>query len=57
VTAARDHDRNLADAAALSSLYTAKGDAGRRLTLWQAWDASLPGNPFIRTQLERAIGE
>jgi len=45
----------------LDSLYRRTGDvtkadgmAGRRLELWQNWDRNLPGNAFVRRQLEAA---
>lgn len=46
---------------ALAALYRRAGDTtraddfqARRLDLWRRWDRKLPGNVFIRSQLEAA---
>jgi tetratricopeptide (TPR) repeat protein len=63
-----DPANDLRDATKLSSLYRsiatlyrragnltkAEGMASRRLRLWQQWDRNLPGNAFVRRQLEAA---
>jgi len=63
-----DPANDLRDAAKLSGLYRsiaalyrragnltkAEGMTRRRLQLWQQWDRNLPGNAFVRRQLEAA---
>jgi len=60
---------DLADAVDVSSLYALLTDlnraarqqansadyARRRVQLWQQWDRKLPGNPFVRDQLNTAL--
>lgn len=64
-------EADLADAADLSRLYGslasleqrlgASGPAtelrARRLALWRDWEARLPGNAFVRRQLEAAAAD
>jgi tetratricopeptide (TPR) repeat protein len=49
--------------ASLSALYRrahedglASAEAAKRLDLWRRWDARLPGNTFVRRQLDAAAG-